>query len=84
VPVDEGTEEQEVFVFLLEFDQVPCAVPLLAKARLIRTTSYTEMNTVLGRRAGVREFDFDLDGERRAMGELLGQPPSAASARRGC
>jgi hypothetical protein len=32
------------------------------------------MNTVLARRAGVREFDFDLDGERRAMGELLGQP----------
>jgi hypothetical protein len=30
------------------------------------------MNTVLARRAGVREFDFDLDGERRAMGELLG------------
>jgi hypothetical protein len=30
VPVDEGTEDQEVFVFLLEFDQVPCAVPLLA------------------------------------------------------
>jgi len=31
VPVDEGTEDQEVFVFLLEFDQVPCAVPLLAR-----------------------------------------------------
>jgi hypothetical protein len=29
VPVDEGTEDQEVFVFLLEFDQVPCVVPLL-------------------------------------------------------
>ena len=29
--VDEGTEDQEVFVFLLEFDQVPCAVPLLAR-----------------------------------------------------
>lgn len=31
------------------------------------------MNTVLARRTGVREFDFDLDGERHAMGELLGQ-----------
>jgi hypothetical protein len=46
---------------------------LVSQARLGRTTSYTEMNTVLSRRIGVREFDFDLDGERRAMGELLGQ-----------
>jgi hypothetical protein len=30
-------------------------------------------HTVLARRTGVREFDFDLDGERHAMGELLGQ-----------
>lgn len=46
---------------------------LVSQARLGRTTSYTEMNTVLARRTGVREFDFDLDGERHAMGELLGQ-----------
>ena len=46
---------------------------LVSQARLQRTTSYTEMNTVLARRTGVREFDFDLDGERHAMGELLGQ-----------
>jgi hypothetical protein len=46
---------------------------LKAQARLERTTSYTEMNTVLTRRTGVREFDFDLDSERHAMGELLGQ-----------
>jgi hypothetical protein len=46
---------------------------LVSQARLQRTTSYTEVNTVLARRAGVREFDFDLDGERHAMGELLGQ-----------
>jgi len=46
---------------------------LASQARLSRTTSYTETNTVLARRTGVREFDFDLDGERRAMGELLGQ-----------
>lgn len=31
------------------------------------------MNTVLARRTGVREFDFGPDGERHAMGELLGQ-----------
>lgn len=46
---------------------------LVTQARLRRTTSYTEMNTVLTRRTGVREFHFDLDGERRAMGELLGE-----------
>jgi len=46
---------------------------LVSQARLGRTTSYTEMNTVLARRTGVREFDFDLDGEQHAMGELLGQ-----------
>jgi hypothetical protein len=45
------------------------------QARLGRTTSYIEVNTVLSRRTGVREFDFDLDGERHAMGELLGQLP---------
>jgi hypothetical protein len=46
---------------------------LTARARLERPTFYTEMNTVLARRTGVRAFNFDLDGERRAMGELLGQ-----------
>jgi hypothetical protein len=46
---------------------------LVSQAHLQRTTSYTEMNTVLARRTGVRAFDFDLDGERKAMGELLGQ-----------
>ncbi len=46
---------------------------LVRQARLSRTSSYTEMNTVLTRRTGVREFDFDLDGERHALGELLGQ-----------
>jgi hypothetical protein len=45
---------------------------LVSQARLQRTTSYTEMNTVLARRTGVRGFNFDLDGERSAMGELLG------------
>jgi hypothetical protein len=46
---------------------------LVSQARLQRTSSYTEMNTVLARRTGVREFDFDLDSERHAMGELFGQ-----------
>jgi hypothetical protein len=46
---------------------------LLSQARLGRTTSYTEMNTVLARRPGIGESGFDLDGERHAMGELLGQ-----------
>jgi hypothetical protein len=35
-------------------------------------TSYTELNTVLGQRTSTRTFDFDLDSERAAMGELLG------------
>jgi hypothetical protein len=46
---------------------------LVSQARLGRMTFYTETNTVLARRTGVREFDFDLDGERHAMSELLGQ-----------
>ena len=62
---------------------------LVSQARLSRTTSYIEMNTVLARPAGVREFDFDLGGERRAMGELLGRFSERSfsadtSARRGC
>lgn len=46
---------------------------LAGQSGLQRTTSYTEMNTVLARRTEVRAFDFDLDGERHAMGELLEQ-----------
>jgi hypothetical protein len=46
---------------------------LVSQAQLQRITSYTETNTVLSCRTGVREFNFDLDGERHAMGELLGQ-----------
>jgi hypothetical protein len=57
---------------------------LVTQARLQRTTSYTEMNTVLTRRTGVREFDFDLDGERRAMGELLGQISERTSSELNC
>jgi hypothetical protein len=46
---------------------------LISQASLGRTTSYTELNTVLARRTEVRGFNFELDGERHAMGNLLGQ-----------
>ena len=38
-----------------------------------RLTSYTQLNTVLNARTGLRPFDFNLDGERAAMGQLLGR-----------
>lgn len=46
---------------------------LLERAALRLTTSYTELNTVLARRTHLARFDFDLDSERAALGELLGQ-----------
>jgi hypothetical protein len=46
---------------------------LIEQARLERTTSYTELNTVLRQRTSARTFDFDLESERAAMGELLGR-----------
>jgi hypothetical protein len=46
---------------------------LVEQARLGRTTTYTELNTVLGQRTSARTFDFDLESERAAMGELLGR-----------
>ena len=46
---------------------------LIDRARLARPTSYTEFNTVLAQRTGLRPFDFDLDAERAAMGYLLGR-----------
>jgi hypothetical protein len=46
---------------------------LIEQARMGRTTTYTEMNAVLERRTGVRPFDFSQDGERAAIGELLGR-----------
>ena len=42
------------------------------------------MNTALARRAGTREFDFKLDGERRAMSELLGGLSERSFAQVGC
>lgn len=44
---------------------------LLERARLGKTTSYTEMNVIVAGRARARPFDFDQDGERAAMGALL-------------
>lgn len=44
---------------------------LVERARLRKVTSYTELNATLTRRTGARPFDFEQDGERRAMGALL-------------
>lgn len=46
---------------------------LVERARMERVTSYTEMNTTLARRTGLRPFDFDRQDERAAMGALLGR-----------
>ena len=46
---------------------------LLERAKAQRTTSYTELNAVLRRRTGLREFDFSHAEERAAIGDLLGQ-----------
>ncbi|MFI5490536.1 hypothetical protein [Micromonospora echinaurantiaca] len=45
---------------------------LIERARLKKTTTYTELNATLCRRTGVRGFDFEQDSERAAMGHLLG------------
>ncbi len=44
---------------------------LIEQARLVRTTSYTEMNTVLPGRTELPAFDFEHAAERAAMGHLL-------------
>ena len=44
---------------------------LIERARLRRTTSYTELNTALERRTGLPGFDFARADERAAMGHLL-------------
>lgn len=46
---------------------------LSEQARLGRLTSYTEVNTVVHQRTGLRPFDFNQDGERAAMGAVLGE-----------
>ncbi|WP_432868637.1 hypothetical protein [Microbispora rosea] len=46
---------------------------LIERARLKKTTSYTELNAVLERRTGIPGFDFGRQDERAAMGYLLGR-----------
>lgn len=46
---------------------------LVEQAALKRITTYTEFNATLARRTGVRGFDFALESERAALGDLLGQ-----------
>ncbi len=41
------------------------------QARMQRTTTYTEMNSVLEQRTSAKAFDFAHDRERAAMGRLL-------------
>lgn len=45
---------------------------LAERARLGRTTSYTELNAVLHRRTGLQAFRFEDASERAAVGHLLG------------
>lgn len=45
---------------------------LRKRAQLGKPTSYTELNTTLVRRTGLRGFDFERADERAAMGHLLG------------
>lgn len=46
---------------------------LAEQARGRDYTTYTELNSVLQRRTGARPFDFAKDGDRAAMGALLGE-----------
>jgi hypothetical protein len=46
---------------------------LVERARLRRTTSYTELNATLVQRTGLPRFEFERADERTAMGELLGR-----------
>jgi hypothetical protein len=43
------------------------------RARLGRTTSYSEVNWAIARRTGLPTFDFSLDRDRAAMGAILGE-----------
>lgn len=45
---------------------------LVERARMERTTTYTELNAALVRRTGTAGFDFDYQDHRAAMGRLLG------------
>ncbi len=56
---------------------------LVEQAALKRTTTYTEFNAVLVRRTGAKGFDFGLESERAALGDLLGQIAEDAFAETG-
>lgn len=46
---------------------------LIERATMQRTTSYTELNAALINRTDTAGFNFGLDADRAAIGELLGQ-----------
>lgn len=46
---------------------------LIERATMQRTTSYTELNAALINRTDTAGFNFDLDADRAAIDELLGQ-----------
>lgn len=46
---------------------------LVERAKLGRTTTYTELDAALVRRTSLRGFDFSQVEERAAIGELLGR-----------
>lgn len=68
-----------------EWDELASATEgfLIERARMERTTSYTELNTVLTQRTDAPTFDFDRADERAAMGELLGRVTDASMANLG-
>lgn len=54
---------------------------LVERARLRRTTTYTELDAALVNRTGLRGFDFSQADERAAIGELLARIVDADLAR---
>lgn len=46
---------------------------LVERARMARSTSYTELNAALEQRTGHPRFNFDLDAERAAIGSVRGK-----------
>lgn len=56
---------------------------LLERATMQRTTSYTELNAALINRTDTAGFNFDLDADRAAIGELLAQTSKDTAAETG-
>lgn len=56
---------------------------LIERATMQRTTSYTEFNVALVNRTDTAGFNFDLDADRAAIGELLGQISEDTAAETG-